>query len=459
MNRFYIIIAIILASPVWAAAEPGEYEVVVLQNDNYAQAAAYGVSGGHAAVSAISSDFATASILLWNGATNTTADVTPFLYGDVTVSGIYGDVLAGYGSLINSGAYHALAWRSGGVVTDLHGGDYDTTAAYGIWQDRQVGMGVGPATDYQEHALLWFSTADSRVDLHPAAMTSSIAYSVWGDVQVGSGVNANYDNHALLWRGSAASVVDLHPAGYSSSWARSAGDEGQAGYGMYTAAGGAFHALLWRDTPESVVDLHPAGFYLSQAVATAGGVQAGYGTGANTGWSYHALAWTGSADSVVDLHGLLGGDYTQSYAYGVDSDGAIVGAAYIGGKSVAVLWRPLTQPEMLDIVLKFTAQTINPDALGQWFAAHITLPEGKVFGDVDQASIRLLDVVVADKMDIDPDDAGKLTVKFLTTDVLPLLQTGEMTITVTGKFKDGCGFQGSDVVTVLNGEKLEKPAK
>ncbi|MBN2212549.1 MAG: hypothetical protein JW709_14220 [Sedimentisphaerales bacterium] len=452
MNRFYLIIAIMLAGSVWTWGEPGTYEVVILHDETYAQSVAYDVSGPHQAGSAIPGDLTSQHILVWNASPQSAVDVTPVLYEDVTVGGINDDMLVGYGSPINNSNYHALAWRSGGLVIDLHGNGLDSSAAYGIWQDRQVGVGYGSATGNQEHALLWFSTPDSRVDLHPVGFSYSIAYGVCGDVQVGSGTGSDYQSHALLWRGTAASVVDLHPAGYSSSWARGADSDNQVGYGMYTASGGAFHALLWQGTAESVVDLHPAEFFFSQAMDTAGDVQVGYGVGANTGWRNHALAWNGTADSAIDLHGLLGDDYEQSYAYGVNSDGVIVGAAYTEGQSVAVLWRPLEQYEVFDITLKFTAQTINPKASGKWFSAHITLPEGKIFGDVDQPTIRLLDVVPADKMDIDEEANNKLTVKFLCDDVLPLLQPGEVTMTVTGKFKDGSSFQGSDVVTVLDGK-------
>ena len=55
----------------------------------------------------------------------------------------------------------------------------------------------------------------------------------------------------------------------------------------------------------------------------------------------HALLWTGTAASVIDLHSYLPAGYMNSYAYGIDSAGNIVGYAYPGGNMHAVMWTPV----------------------------------------------------------------------------------------------------------------------
>jgi probable HAF family extracellular repeat protein len=59
-------------------------------------------------------------------------------------------------------------------------------------------------------------------------------------------------------------------------------------------------------------------------------------------YKYHALVWSGSAQQFVDLHTFLPSTFAQSYAYGVDASGNIVGyATDNSGVNHAILWQPV----------------------------------------------------------------------------------------------------------------------
>jgi hypothetical protein len=201
----------------------------------------------------------------------------------------------------------------------------------------------------------------TTIDLNPSGFDGSDALGVAGGQQVGFGRGAATGNqdHALLWTGSAASVVDLNPSGFVDSTARGVAGGQQVGAGVGPATGNQLHALLWTGTAASVVDLNPIGFDFSQAFGVAGGQQVGFGDGPATGFQDHALLWEGSAGSVLDLHPFLPAGFTESAAFGIDSDGDIVGTARGPASNNfdhAFLWRPLQQtvPEPGSLVLLAT---------------------------------------------------------------------------------------------------------
>ncbi len=233
------------------------------------------------------------------------------------------------------------------TAIDLNPSGFDFSEASGVAGGQQVGVGSGPATGGQEHALLWSGTAASVKDLHPSGFEDfggSQAFGVAGGQQVGvAGGNIFVgpfiaSAHALLWSGTAASVVDLTPPGFDSSDAQGVADGQQVGGGTNSALFGQ-HALLWSGTAASVVDLHPPGlgFDESEALGVGGGQQVGFrtfGEGLATLGQFHALLWSGTAASVKDLH-PSGFDF--SVAQGVGG-GQQVGVGVRGGREHALLW-------------------------------------------------------------------------------------------------------------------------
>ncbi|MCL2330479.1 MAG: hypothetical protein FWC56_04160, partial [Phycisphaerae bacterium] len=234
------------------------------------------------------------------------------------------------------GNFHALMWAgTAESVVDLSSANFVSSRAIGTVGGKQIGSGIVPSAGVdgpKSHAILWNGTAADFTDLNPGGFDSSEGWGIDSNQQVGNGVIGG-KHHALLWTGTAGSVVDLHPSGYDESWAYGVSGGQQGGFGII---GTKNHALLWSGSAESVVDLNPAGFDESGINGMANGRQVGNGY---IGGKSHALLWKGTAESVVDLHGLLGDQFTESSANGVDANGNIVGRATdLSGKSHAVAW-------------------------------------------------------------------------------------------------------------------------
>jgi uncharacterized membrane protein len=327
-----IVLALGTASQTWGVS----YTAIDLCPIEWDESYAYGTNGtqqvGRGGSHAI----------LWYGTAASSIDLNPsgFYYSEAW--GTNGAQQVGRGNVTGPPATeHALLWSgSAENYVDLHPSGFDWSYAYGISGTQQVGQG-------NSHALLWNGTAASCIDLNPSGFVNSFARGTNGTKQVGYGCRTgDIYNHALLWNGSAASCVDLHPSGFGNSEAYGISGTQQVGYAAMLW-GGYPQAVLWNGTAASCVNLNPSGFYFSEAYGTNGKQQVGRGY--TLGSNEHALVWSGSADSYIDLHQFMPavGNWTSSCAYGIDSNGNIVGSAfdYHGGgierRNHAILWKPV----------------------------------------------------------------------------------------------------------------------
>ena len=162
------------------------------------------------------------------------------------------------------------------------------------------------------------------------------------------------DSHAGIWTGTAESFVSLHPVNAVSSVARDTTGLLQAGYAFY---GGYTHAGIWHGTTESFVDMNPAGSSNSEIHATTDNQQVGFAIFGN---ETHAGIWFGSADSFLDLDASLGGNYGDSLAQDVWTDGSsilVAGQAedIFSKNTHAILWTitPVPEPNTLTITISF----------------------------------------------------------------------------------------------------------
>ena len=280
---------------------------------------------------------------LWSGSAASAVELHPAGFDYSSARGISGSSQVGYGFESASSQYHALLWSgSAASAVDLHPAGFDNSSASAVSGGFQAGYGA--VTGGGNHALLWNGSAASAVDLHPAGFDDTYASGVSGSFQVGvgTGVATGGDDHALLWSGSAASVVDLHPlTGYFDTGAH--GTDGSQIIGGGLTDTGDAHALLWDATTYSLTDLNPAGISDSGGNGVYGGFQVGSATGVATGGDQHAFLWAGSASSAVDLHDFLTGlpiSLLTSEAYGIDSNGDIVGRGFDdSGNVYALLWK------------------------------------------------------------------------------------------------------------------------
>src|SRR5262249_31703333 len=152
---------------------------------------------------------------------------------------------------------------------------------------------------------------------------ASAALGTNGTQQVGYGdvlIGVFQHSHALLWTGSADSAVDLNPTnipGMTDSSASATDGHQQVGDVWTWSAGVPVkHAVLWHGSADSAVDLNPAGFTDSSVNGVSNGKQIGWGRINIAG---NALLWSGTAASAINLHQFLPGDFTQSYASGMDA--------------------------------------------------------------------------------------------------------------------------------------------
>jgi hypothetical protein len=251
---------------------------------------------------------------------------------------------------------HALLWfgsRTGYV--DLNPTGVTNAAAYGVWDNYQVGSGA--PINSPGHALLWAGTAASVVDLHPAGFTSSVAHDISGSGQVGT-AGLSGRTYAMLWHSTAASAMNLHSAPFLDTYAVAISDASQVGSGTLNTAGFPTHALLWRGTADSVVDLNPVGFASSAARDVSGDVQVGDGKLFGGGFDTHALLWHGTADSVIDLNPP---GSSSSTAWSVEGNTQVG-----GGDRGALLWHGTAASVVYlqDFLTNLPVTIVRSNALG-----------------------------------------------------------------------------------------------
>ncbi len=183
------------------------------------------------------------------------------------------------------------------------------------------------------HAVVWRD--GERIDLGPAgqygvARGINDAGAVAGDLSIGDGSSWR----ATRWEGGGHTLFDT--LGGASSHARAINACGLL-VGFSDPASGPPHATLWQG-PTEPVDLGTLGGTSSSAQAVnALGAVAGYSaTPGNE--AFHAVRW--DADGATDLGTLGDRRRKDSFAYGINDAGTIVGAGVTdGGATHAVRWQ------------------------------------------------------------------------------------------------------------------------
>lgn len=345
-------------------------------------------------------------------------DTSPLVGGEVY--GVYRGQVVGISAvtLTTSGA---TLWTSPSQRINLNPGPgvssnyplgYQTSTAYAIYGNQEVGMGISNV-DGQQHALLWTGTAASVVDLSAGPAGIGYATATDGAQQVGV-VSGAIGGDAALWSGTAASFVNLNPSGYDQSYALGVYGGLQVGYG--NPHGSTFNALLWRGTassvtvlaahaeamgisrgqvvgltgntpraqdaaiwnlgtPGSFLDVGPATTTASELRATNGTQQVGdysmqLGSDGSLPLDHHAAVWTGTAASFQPLPVPQGDNY--SIAYSIDGGGNIVGVAGVENNGnaqglVPVMWVPhrLAGDANFDGIVNFSDLLILAQHYGQ----------------------------------------------------------------------------------------------
>jgi hypothetical protein len=134
----------------------------------------------------------------------------------------------------------------------------------------------------------------------------------------------------------------------------------------------------------------------------------------------------------------------EFYSVATDAAGNVEAAP-----AVADAFCGVVIPATIDI----DPDTLNLKSRGKWITAYIELPSGYNLADIDVSSIKLQGVVQAELHptevgDHDGDGVPDLMVKFDRSAVQALLESGEVKLTITGKWH-AVLFKGSDVIRVI----------
>jgi len=99
--------------------------------------------------------------------------------------------------------------------------------------------------------------------------------------------------------------------------------------------------------------------------------------------------------------------------------------------------------------VRIVPQTINLASKGNWITCYFWLPEQYNVADVEPNSIFLEDIIQSEQFSVD-EQQQVATARFNREDVQPILDLGDIDLTITGQLTDGTVFEATDTIKVLN---------
>ena len=149
---------------------------------------------------------------------------------------------------------------------------------------------------------------------------------------------------------------------------------------------------------------------------------------------------------LVDNGGLDAGDQVGLQGNPLSCKAITVDIPILQGRLVDVLFDPLAF--LHDVSIR--PRLLSLESTGRWITGSIRSPEGCEVEDIDVASIRLEDSLEVQRSYLSR-RGGKLTVRFDQSQLLAMVEPGEVELTLTGEFASGLRFQASDTIRVING--------
>ncbi len=228
----------------------------------------------------------------------------------------------------------AFLWRNDGTpmrALGMLGGAMAKGRA--INNSGQIVGVATPGTGSKTHAVLW-RNGGPIVDLGTLGGTWSGANAENKSGQVTGFAYTSFNSRrAFIWKNDGTPMRNLGTLGGDQSEGWAINSSGQvAGYSRVRKGQTEVHAFLWRNNGTAMVDLGTLGTDSQPYAINDSGQVVGFSTAAD-GFD-HAFVWRNDGTPMRDL-GTAGGP--NSYAYGINSSGWVVG--YAGTADGAFLWR------------------------------------------------------------------------------------------------------------------------
>ena len=99
--------------------------------------------------------------------------------------------------------------------------------------------------------------------------------------------------------------------------------------------------------------------------------------------------------------------------------------------------------------IRIVPRTINLSSKGKWITCYIWLPEGDNVADIDPNSILLENKIQAESLNINKTERFAIA-RFIREDVQPILEVGDIELTITGRLTDGIVFEATDTIKVID---------
>jgi parallel beta-helix repeat protein len=99
--------------------------------------------------------------------------------------------------------------------------------------------------------------------------------------------------------------------------------------------------------------------------------------------------------------------------------------------------------------VRIVPQTISLQSKGKWITAFIQMPEDYDMNDIDPNTVLLKNEIEAERFWL-AENKQVAIAKFSREEIQPILEVGEVELTITGQLTDGTSFEGTDVIRVID---------
>ncbi len=247
------------------------------------------------------------------------------------------------------GPNRATVWDATGRATDLGTLGGSSSYATAINSSGQI-AGVADNPDGTRHAVIW--DGGKTIDLGTLGGRYSAARAINNSGQAAGDayITGDADSRATLWNGTTA--IDIGGPCSSAAGINNAGQV--VGFTCFeTPSGPIGHATLWDSSRSIDLGTLPGGTNSAAYAINDHGQIVGFSS-TNSNIVYHATLWEGS--TAIDLNSYLDANATSagwvlSEAYGINSNGAIVGNATFGQVNHAFMLTPVPEPGSFSLTL------------------------------------------------------------------------------------------------------------